>query len=103
MISPDLLDCEATLRRAIAQRQISRAEELIGCYCEVANVRLSALPAGNPERIEILKRVLGVFEWARLMLCLARSGYANRLTLFQLAKQYRTPCAPAGRAVRVEG
>ncbi len=103
MIPPGILEREHLLRRAVAERQFTRLEALIASYCELANEHLSTFAPGDPAKADVLRNVIGVFEWSSLMISLARSGYADQLTRIQLAGRYRTPCPVARGAVHVDG
>lgn len=103
MIVPSsLADREAALHRRVVERQLSSMESAIESYCELANMHLSTLAADPAERAEFLKHVIGVFEWAHLMLRVTRAGYADQLTHLQLARRYLTPGTQQS-ALRMDG
>jgi len=103
MIPSDLTDCEATLRRAVVEQRFSAMEAAIESYCELANAHLSTLTADPAMRSAFLKHLVGVLEWAHLMLRVARMGYADQLNSLRLTRRYLTPGAAQQQAVRMDG
>lgn len=88
MIPQTIQSSEAALRRAVEQRQFPRVENLTLSYCELVDLHLATLAAGDTERLELLTRVIGVLKWTRLMMATARAGNSERLNQLLMAKRY---------------
>jgi hypothetical protein len=100
---PEALEIrERELRRAVERRQFEAVDSLIASFCGLADEYLSSLPVGNPDRREILTRVLAVLEWARLMLCTARAACSGQLDRLFWANRYLDRPDRAEIGVRID-
>ena len=86
---PEALEIrERELRRAVERHQFAAVDSLIASFCGLADEHIVSLPAGNPDRYEIITRVLAVLEWARLMLSTARADCSEQLDRLFWANRY---------------
>jgi hypothetical protein len=100
---PEALEIrERELRRAVERRQFAAADSLIASFCGLADEHIFSLPAGNPDRYEIVTRVLAVLEWARLMLCTARADCSGQLDRLFGANRYLDRPDSAELGVRID-
>jgi hypothetical protein len=70
---------ERRLRSAIEQRQFDVVPECLEAFRAQVDARLAALPKDSAERTQLLRHVNEVLEWARLLSCTARAGYADQM------------------------
>ncbi|HUI55978.1 MAG TPA: hypothetical protein VLY04_13475 [Bryobacteraceae bacterium] len=88
MSTSPLASIETDLRRAAEQHSYAEVSRLVVLYCEAAAAQLKALPAGDPQMLEIASKVDGVLEWTGLMLRTARAAQADELRRIPFLRGY---------------
>jgi len=88
VIPSSITAAEQELRRVIERRQASDITKCLAAFGEVAGNQVTALPLGDPIRLQICERVLSVLEWARLMLGIRRARLDEELALLRKADRF---------------
>ncbi len=96
MIPSSIVTAESELRRAIERRHEGDIAKCIAVYGEIAANQVISLPPGDPIRVQILKSVLLVLEWARLMLQTRRASRAEDLLLLRKVDRFLSAKPNAG-------
>jgi len=79
---------EDRFRHAVESRQYGAADQLALQYGDAARDAVAALPAGDPARAQIARRVLDTLEWARLVLLIGRASTARELRRIPFLTSY---------------
>jgi len=92
---------ENDLRSAVKRRSYAEIDAAAAAFCAQASEEWRALPPGDPRGCSIFEHLMGVLEWAQLMLRSTRASTAAELRRARLATRYRIPETDSGLRIDI--